>query len=388
MNAKSLIKRIGWRLIQTRFFDKFRTTISHTQFCLLEGKTKRTNSDLSILVFANENIVNYISNLAYSEKAQIKTCGDITFHKIDSIVGNTKPDIVLADIDEIFSEFFSKTSIIIPHVISTLDISAPWTTIYARMKRIRRRNVRKIEKLPYTYEVTSEPDKLYYFYHKMYLPFISKRPIKISGFTPIASAKEIFSKGGLLLVKSNGEYVSGILYHLVNGTLHCTLLAYDKGIEGQAALYFLIKWAKEKKYTKIDYGTTPPFMNDGLYLYKRSWGMKVNDNPKRMLAIRFCNFEKAVQDFLFDNPFVFTDFTGLSGLILLDTKDVDAHSLYRKFCIPGLDNLMVFYLAKGASACQMPVSEDTSAPALDAINSLVKLALEKNFATHLVNFSK
>lgn len=384
MSLKSIVKRIYWSLIQTHFFDKFRTRLLHIQFYILEGKTTRTNSDLSILVLANEHIVNYISELAYSEKVKIKTYGTTTFHNIESTVANTKPDIVLADISGIFSEFFSKTSIIMPHIISTLDISAPWKTIYAKMKRIRKRNIRKIEKLPYTYEVTNEPHKLHYFYHKMYLPFISKRPPRISGFTSIVSAEEIFSNGGLLLVKSNGKYVSGILYYIVNGTIHSALLAYKNGIDGQAALYFLIQWAKKNKCTKIDYGTTPPFMNDGLYLYKRSWGMKINANPKRMIAIKFCNFEKAVQDFLYANPFVFTDFKVLSGLILLDKKDADPRSLYHKYCIPGLNNLLVFYPTKSGNTCQIPISEDTSASVCDAINSLVKLALEKNFTTQSI----
>jgi len=388
VNMKNLVKQATWRIYKTRYFDNVRTRIGHTKFFHLKGKTKRTNCDLSILLFARENVVNYISDLAYSEKPQIKSMGNATYNNIPSIIAGLKPDIVFADVHEVFSKFFSKTFLILPYVTSTLDISAPWETIYARMKRVRKRNIQEIHGLSYDYEITRMRDKFHLFYQEMYLPFILKRPAKLSGFTPIDPASEMFSRGGLILVKSKNRNVAGILYHFVNETLHCALMAYDDGLAGQAALYFLIKWAKEKGYKEIHYGTTPPFMNDGLYLYKRSWGMKVNNNPKRMLAIRFNNFERAVQDFLLDNPFIFRHSTSLIGLILLNTNNVNPSILYRKYYTRGLNKLLTLYPERDTRTRKMLNAGDSHVSVLEPVNSLIKLVYYKNFNMRLIDFSE
>lgn len=388
MNMKNLVKQTAWLIYKTRYFDNVRTRIGHTKFFHLKGKTKRTNCDLSILLFAGENVVNYISDLAYLGKPQIETVGNTTYNRIPSIIADLKPDIVFADVHEVFSKFFSKTFLILPYVTSTLDISAPWETIYARMKRVRKRNIREVYKSSYDYEITRARDKFHSFYQEMYLPFILKRPAKLSGFTPLEPASEMFSRGGLVLVKLKNRNVAGILFHFVNETLHCALMAYDDGLAGQAALYFLIKWAKEKGHKEIHYGTTPPFLNDGLYLYKRSWGMKVNNNPKRMLAIRFNNFEKAVQDFLFNNPFIFRQSTSLIGLILLNTNNVNLGILHRKYYTRGLNKLLILHPAGDARKNKVLNAGDSHVPVLEPVTSLIKLVSQKNFNIRLIDFSE
>jgi hypothetical protein len=385
------MKQIYWKAIQSRFFDTIRPRISHIGYYLLKGKARGTNYDLSILVFAGyENIVHYMSNLAYSEKPQITALGRVNYQRIPSIIVSINPDIVFAEFNEIFTDFFSKTFLILPRINFTLDISPPLETIIARMRRIRKRSIRKIEKFPYTFEVTRNLDKFNFFYHKIYAPFVSKTAREdFARSTPIAIAKEWFLKGELLFVKSNEEYLSGLLYHPENKSVHCRLISYTEGMAGQAALYYLIQRSKEKGYTKINYGETSPFMSDGLFLYKRSWGMKIKPKLKGspVLAIKLCNFEEAVQNFLASNPFIFTDFKGLIGLTLQNSDHIDINSVYRKFYTPGLQKLIILYPRKKRNTLHLSTFKTCPLPTLSPIDFLVKLVSKMDFDACLIDFS-
>lgn len=388
MNVKGIIKQIYWRAIQSRFFNRFRTRITHVGSFLVEGKT-RGNSNLSILVFADhKNVVLYMSKLAYSEEPQVTNLGTTTYHKIPSIIADRKPDIVFAEFNGVFSDFFSRTFLILPRVNFSLDISPPWETVIARMRRLRRRNIRKIEGLSYVYEVTRDSDKFGFFYENMYVPFVSKTPEDSARLTSRSVAKEWFLNGELTFVKLGDTYLSGILHHPDNGSMHCRLVAYEDGMACQAALYSVFKKAKQEGCTEVNYGETPPFMRDGLFLYKRSWGMKTKAKLDTSYAIKFCNFEKAVQDFLIDNPFIFTDFKSLVGLVLLSSNDVDFNSLYRKYYTPGIHKLVAIYPAIDKKAHDISASEDRAARGLGALDSLIELASEKKFEKRIFDLTK
>lgn len=374
-----------------RLFNRVRPRISHTKSFILEGKTK-ANLDLSILVFANyENIVHYISKLTYSAEPQITPLGRVTYKDISSIIANKKPDIVFAEFDDVFKEVFSKTFLILPRVNFSLDISPPVEAIIARMMRIRRRSIQKIEQLPYSYEVTKSLDKLKYFYDKIYLPFtLEGTKTDIARLTPIETVKEWLQKGELLFVKSNGTHLSGLLYNPENGTMHCRLIAYSEGMAGQAALFHLIKTAKKKGYTKVNYGETSPFINDGLFFYKKSWGMEMKPKIKnyKVLGVKFCNFEKAVQGFLIDNPFIFTDFENLTGLVHLSSGDINPHSLHHKYYTPGMHKLMILYPEKCKDAYQILAPQSCPMPILSAVYSMTELAAKAGFSACMFDFSK
>jgi hypothetical protein len=157
----------------------------------------------------------------------------------------------------------------------------------------------------------------------MYLPYISKRHGKSAKLSNFFALYQVFRKGGVLLVKLDGEYVSGILYDIHGDKVNARVLGIYEGKDqylkegaGEATLYFLIKWSKRQGYKEINYGLCEPFMNDGLFTYKKSWGMKVK--PHKGISIRGLrvrNFSTSVMEFLAENPLVFIEPEGLSGLI-------------------------------------------------------------------------
>jgi len=261
------------------------------------------------------------------------------------------------------SKFLSEQDfIILPEINFTLDISSPSEQVFARMSKLRRRSIKAIKKLDYSYEITREPQKLDFFYYKMYLPYIKKRYGKSANLVSFFTANQLFRKGGLLLVKLNGKNVSGILYKPFKDTVSACCLGFYEGKDqvldegaGQAALYFLINWSKTQGYRQIDYGLCKPFMSDGLFTYKRSWGMKAIASRNSVLGLKVNNFNTSVIEFLSENPMISAESEGLSGLIfekISDKRNEVFQPLYRSYYTHGLSRIVVVACSTRVSSSQ------------------------------------
>lgn len=389
MNLKSLAARVIWRVLQWRLFSTIRPRLVHTNCFLLKGKTKE-NLDLSLLVFSNyENIAYYLSNFAFSTEPQTTFLGRTTCNKLSSIISKNKPDLVIGQFAGIFSRFLSKSFLVLPAVNFSLGISRPTQEIVADMMTLRRRSIRKVEDSSYVYEVTRDLEKFESFYRNIYLPFAAKTAREsFSRLIPFATVKKWFLSGELLLVKSNNEYLAGLLYHPEpSGVIHCRLIAYTEGLAAQAALYRLIQKAKQDGYTRIDYGVAPPLMSDGLFFYKKSLGMEIDPVMDAVLAVAICNFEKPVQNFLISNPLVFTDFKDMIGLVTLPrSSDVNLSSLCHKYYARGLHKILFLYPEEYTEKFQALSSKAVSEIKLGALDSMVQLARTMNYEIGIFGF--
>jgi hypothetical protein len=370
--AKRIVDQVQWQIIASLFPDQIRTRICHINYYVVEGKTKGNRYELRALVFGRSEFLHYLIDLVYSELHQIKSTGRTTLEKITSISKEVAPDVVFAEFHCVFSNAMSKRFLILPDLTWSLDITPSLEILISKMKRHRRRCVRTIQATEYTYEYTDSAEKFDFFYNRMYCPYISKTHGESTRLVSKEISEKIFQSGGLFLLKSEGKYVSGILFSKRNHTIECALLAISpdigREIAGQAALYGLIKWAKEEGFTEIGYGETPPFVGDGLFEYKRTWGMQVKLLSERAFGIHLCNLTDGVLDFLVSNPLVFTCSHDLAILILLNVGDIDPKALYRRYYTPGLMRLVAFHQASTAK--------------MRGMSSLDNL-LEQSFATHL-----
>ena len=84
----------------------------------------------------------------------------------------------------------------------------------------------------------------------------------------------------------------------------------DKGQVVGASLadryYHAILWAKEKGHTQLDFGHCGPFLNDGILLYKKRWGMRMKRSrtKHRMLFLSVHRLNPYLETFLTNNPLV------------------------------------------------------------------------------------
>jgi len=351
-----------------KLFIKFhiipRIHLLYVSAYLLEGKEKHSKNDFSVLILGDEPFLYYISDMLFSEKPNIKILNKVGFWKTNNFLKRfTKnTDIVIVKTDIFFFQHLKKKGfIIIPEYGATdLDISDSLEDIHKKFKKSTREDIRKIKEYNYSYEITNDSKKLEFFYHRLYLPFISSRHGKlIFPESMILSLSDTISillksrKGFLLLIKEKEKYIAGIVI-LTNGKI-----AYPvyMGIEtnlycsseriGSAIFYYCINWAKENGFEYLRFGDVRPFLNDGILRYKRRWGMHVKLSVSRfgIFCLKIRNYNSsAVLNFLKHNPFMYIDKKQLKGFIF--TKECisaeEIQKIYKKYTMPGLKHFFIF----------------------------------------------
>ena len=85
-----------------------------------------------------------------------------------------------------------------------------------------------------------------------------------------------------------------------------------------AALYrFTIDWAQQEHYTHVDFRSCRPFLVDGVFRFKRKWGMTAERRCMRRTAFacRIHRLSPAVRSFLLTHPMVLLARKGLEGIV-------------------------------------------------------------------------
>jgi hypothetical protein len=336
------------------FVSKFRLSVY-----LLQGKEKWGGGSLKTLFLGDERGIHYFSDLLYLEEPVKESLGKVFIWEIKSRLNLELPrtDLIFIKIDGIFSRFLSRKGfIIIPGwVLFIMDLSRPLQEIWKLSKnKSLRENLRQIKKQNYSYEMTQDPSKFEYFYHQMYLPYAWKRFEKVTVLTSFRDMERAFKKGQLLLIKKGNDYISGVIIRMDHDTVFSVSLGIKEGKieylkEGAltACYYFTILWAKEEGYKWLDFGHCRSFFKDGVFNYKKRWGMgiKLSTRVRTIFGMKVCNFHQGVRTLLENNPFIFIDQEKLKGLILVDQNHPlipeEVQSLVKTYCIPELDCLVI-----------------------------------------------
>ena len=357
----SVIRKAVSLLVTCWVLTPLRTEIltrnNRTSIFLFTGNEKYTGVDFKSLIISNRSMARYLASIIYAGNPEIKEIGQVSLCDT-KLISNFFPqaDLILAETNMLraHTQFFPIDSfIILPKLVCfTLDLSDTLETIFSKLNRRRRRSIRTIKKFGYSYEITHDQAKFNMFYHKMYYPHIIKRYRELATPESFVYLKQLFKHGGLLLVKRNNRYLSGILYCLQGETVWTPSMGisqendkYNKRTASDALLYFLILWSKERGYKRLDYGNCKPFLNDGVFRYKREWQMKVQKNEKRMILAKLCNFGRGISSFLANNPFIFVDQQHLKGCVFVDhenpaTEGEVAH-LFKQYYTCGMSSLVL-----------------------------------------------
>src|SRR3989304_2968603 len=164
------------RAMHIGFLSGIWPKINSTNVFLIRGEKKYSNSKLDTLVVGDVEFAHYFAKLVYRGNPRIQALMKKVRWSISSITTQVKADLVVVRACATLSKFLSEQDfIILPEINFTLDISSPSEQVFARMSKLRRRSIKAIKKLDYSYEITREPQKLDFFYYKMYLPYIKKR---------------------------------------------------------------------------------------------------------------------------------------------------------------------------------------------------------------------
>jgi hypothetical protein len=161
-----------------------------------------------------------------------------------------------------------------------LEPGETWEDMQRRF-RSQKNNVKRVLKNGYTYRLSHAEDEFELFYDHMYVPLIQQRHVSYGSVDLKESMRKEFHEGFLFIIDdADGLPIAAQLtylyrktmYSISSGILNGDLELHSKGALG-AIYYYSILWCYENGYERFEMGGCRPFESDGLYQYKRRWGM-------------------------------------------------------------------------------------------------------------------
>lgn len=341
---------------------------------VIQGKMKDKKAPLTALFVGNEEKAHYLANfICSSENLEVKNIGKGNFSSVFSVMEKTKVGICLIAAERTLIPFLCKKGFfILPQLNFILDMAKPWEQIFESFSRRRRRDIKSVRNLQYSYEISKKHEKLAYFYYKMYIPFIRSRHGKSAMPRSIETLRDSLRDGGMLFINKDGTNVAGIFYQIDREEANMNALCFginEKGDEGikryssQITLLSLIDWAKKNKIKTLNYGITPPFLKDGLFTFKKEWGMRIEDaNDRLIYAIKLCNFKDNVRQFMVENPFITSDSGRLCGVIFIENVEkLSGHeiaSCMKRYNVPGMGGIILLSNKEISDKAMKTILED------------------------------
>jgi len=252
----------------------------------------------------------------------------------------------------LLGKFLKRGYLLLPYVSFSLNLRRSIDNIMKRSSRRRRRDIKRLESFNYSYTISRDNENDFdFFYRKMYFPYTKKRFKRAAKFETYLGLKALYRRnGGIIFVKKEETPIAGILFQIRGETLHALRSGVYEGdhnlimdLAGQAALSFLIDWAKMKGMRSLDYGSTLPFFSDGIFAYKKEWGMFVEDHSNQLFCALKLNLNKGSFSFLRQNPLIFVDKGVMKGVVLVDHRatKVELQQIFSKYYLPKLGSLIV-----------------------------------------------
>lgn len=355
MFAVSLLTRADRKLP----FFKLYTCISHilglenVQLFVIKGLVKDTNCSATTLFVGDETSAYYFAYLGYSHIKKLFSLGKFLFRQVDPS-GLTDVDVIVVDARaHRVSKFLKQGYLLLPQVSFSLDLGRPVCDIIKRSSRRRRRSIKELNRFNYSYAISRNNEKNFDFYYwKMYLPYTRKR-FGMCAFTlSYSRLKALYRRnGGIIFVLKGKKPLAGMLFRTNGKTLYALNLGayegdqnYLRDLACQAALFFLIEWAKMKGIKSLNYGLTVPFLANGNFQYKKEWGMFMDEVAgKPFCALKINSLNGSSLSFLHQNPFIFLDAGVPKGVIFLDHRpsEKELQKIFSMYLFPKLDSLIV-----------------------------------------------
>jgi hypothetical protein len=306
----------------------------------------------ALYIGPKESAYNF-ADVVYSKILWVSLLGKLPAFRVDpSRLPNV--DITAACVGKpLVGKFLKRNFLVLPVAEFSLDLRRPMNDIMERLSRRRRRDLAKLARYNYSWTVHKDNEKDFdFFYWKMYYPYVTRRFGRAASITSYLESKACyFHNGGIISVNREEKPVAGILFQIREKTLYALNLGIYEGnqellsdLAGQAALFFLIKWAQMKDLESLNYGLTAPFLRDGLFQYKKEWGMSVEGRTSPIYCLLRVNVSnKDAISMLPQNPFIFVDKGLMKGVIFVehDATRKELEQISSEYLSAKLDSLII-----------------------------------------------
>jgi hypothetical protein len=340
----------------------------YTDQWIITGTEISSQQNLTIMVNGGEENKNYLAELAFGSSRLEKYCGKkwlwkASFENRKKIEGYS---LRITEVPAKISRFFKKRQdFYVPcWVHGEIDISENFPAIIQNNLSIRS-DLRRIAKNGLYSEFTKKTEHFDLFYRKMYLPFIKERYGIRAFYDDRESLKNIFNKGGLILIKKGEEALAGSLIIYEKKIAH----PYSFGVKDGnldyvrlgaigALYYFAFSHFREKGYGKVNLGHSRAFLKDGVLIYKKKWNLRIDGKHETGFLISLLSSTSGSRAFLVNNPFICIEKKKINGAVFVDTpqsfSQIDLTTIRKKYYMNGMDELYVYKFAQGEELERTP----------------------------------
>lgn len=283
---------------------------------VLSGIEKQSQKKIRIFYKGPTRSIDVVSAFLKNNSLEIKQLNRIKRKQITNMDESTNYlDFFLRKSDVFFQRYLQKKGfIIIPeHVSFLLDNSLSIDTLLGNVSLDIINDIEKAKRTKYTFEIRDDLETFEFFYFNMYIPFVKWKHKEKGRIASFATIYHLAARGAkILLIKHGSDRIFGGIFLKEKNIMRTYYAGLMKGKfshlhNGIMALsyYYLIRIAKRYNCQFIDFGTAPPFLNDGLYVYKKKWGMKVIETSpffSDIFAIKIPKDPSMINQFIATQP--------------------------------------------------------------------------------------
>ncbi len=322
----------------------------------LEGKSHLAGRRATMIQAGDETGAGVLDQYLFAEEPRRQIVDRVPFWTLPRTLKRlrTSADITLARVDRITARrFYGRDYLdalvsVAMHVIISND-----PVDLANAGKNTADDLRRVKKGCFEHQIAHSDEDFREFYDHFHVPTMHRRHGRFSVIYNFHLLKRMFRRGGLLWILQNGRRVAGGVFSEINGHIETGALGVEAGRDEHikngalAALYvFLTRYARERSCRRISLGGTPAALRNGIFIYKRKWGVVVpGECTPDELLIHWNRFDDLVADFFARAAPIFRDHGGLSAMTAVHSDrpaaPAAALKLHRDLWIKGLRRLYV-----------------------------------------------
>jgi hypothetical protein len=337
--------------------------LNKVEAVLIEGVEKHSGATLTCFYLGHYDNYAFLLNHLYSSYGVKEKYTRINSFRARKWINRYKDkvDLLFIDLELLYCKILSDYNFLeVPQwVRQSFDVPDTWEEVLAQFrKNTKKTDLRKVRKYGFTYRITKDEENYKIFYHTMYKPYLEKRFGDAVLIEPEWKVLRQCRKGELMQIVRDDKVVSCVLLHLLNVRLAYVWVGVPDDLDPDLAngafsalYYFTILYGYEKGCREIDFLGSRPLLNDGLFRYKRKWGMRVQDSPvpRGDILLRPRRLDGPVANLFSNNSFITRDGSGICGKILYNIQKLSLphlQDLLENQDTPGLTRLKI-YAMKG-----------------------------------------
>lgn len=262
---------------------------------LAEGTGKGSGENMRCLYIGEPKFQAYLFDLVFAEAPRTVRSWRAYLPGLREIVGRADFDLGVALIPNRYEASLRGTYSYrgTKNVRQETEISPPWEEL-TRSWQNYSETARRIRKNGLKSRISRDPTDFDLFYHRMFLPHVSKQYGDRAYVDPYNEVRPWFDHGLLVLVEQGEQAIAAGLCAVEGDALvfyRTGVLEGDYGLIKQGAqaaiYYFMLAYAKEQKLSRVNFLMSHAFVHNGVYKHKAGWGARTSPDEKAAQSLLY-----------------------------------------------------------------------------------------------------